>query len=145
LSIRAIKPSDIEAILVIQSASPEIAQWTARDYARVAAGEMAGWAVEEGERITGFSVARRPSNNLEILNFAVRPDGRNKGVGALLLREVLDWAKSFSSANAFLEVRSSNLVALRFYERHGFAVTGRRTRYYASPIEDALVLVRTLR
>jgi len=37
-------------------------------------------------------------------------------------------------------VRASNAAALRFYERHGFQITGRRPRYYDGPIEDALLL-----
>jgi ribosomal-protein-alanine N-acetyltransferase len=144
LSVRAIETRDINAILAIQSASPEIAQWTTRDYARVAGGEMAGWVTEEKDQVTGFLVARRIASDLEILNFAVRPDERQKGVGTLLIREAVAWGKTFAAHKAFLEVRSSNLAALRFYERQGFEVTGHRPRYYAAPIEDALVLAVTL-
>jgi ribosomal-protein-alanine N-acetyltransferase len=144
LSLRAIEARDIDAILAIQSVSPEIAQWTTADYARVAAGEMAGWLTEERKQVTGFLVARRIASDLEILNFAVRPDARRNGVGTCLVREALAWGKSFKAHRAFLEVRSSNLAALRFYERHGFEVTGRRPRYYGTPVEDALVLAVTL-
>jgi len=48
LTIRALEARDVEAILAIQAACPEIAQWTAWDYDRVARGEMAGWVAEEG-------------------------------------------------------------------------------------------------
>jgi [ribosomal protein S18]-alanine N-acetyltransferase len=44
-----------------------------------------------------------------------------------------------------LEVRSSNSAALHFYERHNFQTVGRRSRYYNSPIEDALLLSAKLR
>ena len=144
MSVRTIETRDIDAILAIQSASPEIAQWTTRDYARVARGEMAGWVTEEKDQVTGFLVARRIASDLDILNFAVRPDERQKGVGTLLIREAVAWGKTFAAQKAFLEVRSSNLAALLFYERQGFEVTGHRPRYYAAPIEDALVLAVTL-
>lgn len=144
MSVRAIETRDINAILAIQSVSPEIAQWTIADYARVAGGEMAGWVTEEKKQVTGFLVARRIASDLEILNLAVRPDARNNGVGACLVSEVLAWGKTFKAHIAFLEVRGSNLAALRFYERHGFEVTGRRPRYYGAPVEDALVLAVTL-
>jgi [ribosomal protein S18]-alanine N-acetyltransferase len=144
VSVRAIESRDVEAILAIQSVSPEIAKWTARDYGRVAEGEMAGWVIEEGNQVTGFLVARRIASDLEILNFAVRPETRKKGAGRTLVGEALAWAKTFGAQKAFLEVRSSNLAALRFYERQGFEVTGRRPRYYAAPIEDALVLAVAL-
>jgi ribosomal-protein-alanine N-acetyltransferase len=52
----------------------------------------------------------------------------------------LRWGSAFSAGQAFLEVRASNLAALRFYEQHRFQVTGRRPRYYTAPIEDALLL-----
>lgn len=140
MNTRLIEDRDVEDILTIQWASPEIAQWTARDYARVVAGEMTGWVAEEHATVIGFLVARRVLSDLEILNLAVRPDTRRCGVGASLVREALGWGKKFRAEKVLLEVRASNLAALHFYERHGFRATGRRPRYYASPIEDALLL-----
>jgi ribosomal-protein-alanine N-acetyltransferase len=142
--IRLLEFRDIEDVLVIQSLCPEIAQWTAWDYHRVAKGEMAGWIAESKSAIAGFLVARRIASDLEILNFAVKPDERRQGIGGALLEEALRWAKSFDAQRAFLEVRVSNLAALRFYELYHFIVTGRRPRYYTAPIEDALVLAAKL-
>lgn len=140
MSIRPIESRDIEAILAIQQASPEVAQWTARDYARIMEGDMAGWVAEEHAGVAGFLVARRVVSDLEILNFAVRIGTRRRGLGTSLLRNALAWGKTFEAERAFLEVRASNEPALRFYERHGFRMTGRRPHYYAAPIEDALLL-----
>jgi [ribosomal protein S18]-alanine N-acetyltransferase len=141
LAPRPFELRDIEDVLAIQAASSEIAQWSLWDYDRVARGEMAGW-VSENERgeVTGFIVTRRIANDLEILNFAVRPTARRQGIGAALLGEALRWGSTFSAERAFLEVRASNLAALRFYEHYKFRVTGRRPHYYTAPIEDALVL-----
>ena len=86
---RRVQDGDIEAILAIQAACPEIAQWTAWDYDRVARGEMAGWVGEEESGIVGFLVARRVVNEIEILNFAVSPDERGRGIGAMLLQDCL--------------------------------------------------------
>jgi [ribosomal protein S18]-alanine N-acetyltransferase len=144
LTVRPIESRDIEAILAIQRASPEVAQWTARDYARVVEGEMAGWAAEEDAAVAGFLTARRAASDLEILNFAILANARRRGLGKSLLREALAWAASFHAENAFLEVRASNLPALHFYERHGFRLAGRRPRYYAAPVEDALLLAANI-
>jgi len=144
LNIRPIETRDVDSILAIQSASPEIAQWTTWDYARVAQGAMAGWVAEQQDEVAGFLVARRVVTDLEILNFAVRPHARHNGIGTSLLRETLAWAATFGAEKALLEVRSSNLAALNFYERHGFEVIGRRPRYYSAPIEDALILTAVL-
>lgn len=141
--IRPLEVRDVDAILAIQSACPEIAQWNGWDYVRVARGEMAGWVAQVDEvvsEIEGFLVARRIADDIEILNLAVRSDARRRGVGSELLRESFGWGKSFGAPTVVLEVRESNLAALRFYEHHGFKAVGRRKQYYIAPIEDALVL-----
>ncbi|MFZ0980729.1 MAG: GNAT family N-acetyltransferase [Candidatus Acidiferrales bacterium] len=140
MTIRPIESRDIDAILAIQQASPEVAQWTARDYARVVEGEMAGWVAEENGDAAGFLSARRAASDLEILNFAVLANARRHGLGKSLLCEAVIWSKAFHAENAFLEVRASNSPALRFYERYGFRLAGRRPRYYTAPVEDALLL-----
>jgi ribosomal-protein-alanine N-acetyltransferase len=145
LTIRLLESRDVESILAIQAACPEIAQWTAWDYDRVARGEMAGWVAEEEGEVAGFLAARRLSSELEILNFAVESEWRRCGIGAKLLGEALRWAQTFQATQAILEVRASNLSALRFYANHKFEVVGRRPRYYTAPVEDALLLTATLR
>jgi ribosomal-protein-alanine N-acetyltransferase len=138
--VRLLALADVEAVVRIQCACPEIAQWTMWDYDRIARGDMAGWVAEADAQVTGFLVARRVTADLEILNFAVRLDSRRQDIGAALLRAALDWGKSFHAEKAMLEVRASNLAALRFYERFGFLIAGRRARYYTAPVEDALLL-----
>jgi ribosomal-protein-alanine N-acetyltransferase len=75
---------------------------------------------------------------------AVRVDDRRQGTGSALLRAVLDWAATHGARRLGLEVRASNAAAIRFYERHGLQPEGRRSRYYADPEEDALLLGITL-
>ena len=144
MPIRALELRDIAAILTIQSACPEIAQWNARDYERVTKGEMAGWVFEEAGELLGFLVGRQVVAEMEILNFAVRADARRKGIGDKLLQSALAWAASFSAEQVILEVRSANETALRFYERHKFQIVGRRRNYYSSPDDDALLLTLRL-
>jgi ribosomal-protein-alanine N-acetyltransferase len=147
LTLRSLEQRDVDSVLAIQSVCPEIAQWTAWDYSRVALGEMAGWVAEEKENaeIAGFLVARRIATDMEILNLGVRPESRRLGTGTLLLQASLDWGRSLHTEKAMLEVRASNLAALKFYERFDFQVSGMRPRYYLAPIEDALLLTASLR
>jgi [ribosomal protein S18]-alanine N-acetyltransferase len=140
LSQRPIEGRDVEDILAIQIASPEIAHWTPEDYESLSVVGMTGWVAEWDGAIAGFLVARQMGHEIEVLNIAVRPDRRRRGVGDALIRLVFTWAKSLEARKIFLEVRASNLIALRFYERHGFEETGRRPRYYSNPAEDAFVL-----
>ena len=137
---RPIAIHDVEAVLAIQAACPEIAQWSVWDYESVARGEMVGWVAEDARGIVGFLVARQLVGEAEILNFAVRADIRRQGTGTALLAQALDWSKSFGAEKVILEVRASNVAAIRFYERHGFEVAGKRPRYYAAPVGDALLL-----
>jgi [ribosomal protein S18]-alanine N-acetyltransferase len=143
VKIRPIEDRDVESILQIQAKCPEVAQWTSWDYARVARGEMVGWVAEDAV-VAGFLAARRVGADMEILNLAVKEDARRARVGGSLLREALKWGASFQAEKAFLEVRASNSVALKFYERYGFQTTGRRQRYYVAPVDDALLLTLEL-
>jgi len=140
LKIRQLEGSDIDGVAALQSLCAEIAQWTARDYERVARGEMAGWVAKDEAGIAGFLVARSLVQEAEILNFAVRADERRRGIGTALLIEALNWSRSVGAEKAILEVRASNESAVKFYERHGFRTVGRRPKYYTDPIEDALLL-----
>jgi ribosomal-protein-alanine N-acetyltransferase len=126
--------------LEIQEVSPELARWTRRDYERVAKGEMAGWVAEEGDALSGYIVARKLADEMEILNLAVAPLARRRDLGSELLRAAFEWGKSNQIRKAFLEVRTTNLAAIAFYERHNFKSVGRRKMYYLAPVEDAIIL-----
>ena len=136
--------SDADAVVQIQIASPEIAQWTAHDYANFPNVGMTAWVAEVEAIIAGFLVARRIAGELEILNLAVRPDARRRGIGNALIQFAFAWGKQIDAKNAYLEVRASNLIALEFYKRHQFQETGRRPLYYSNPVEDALVLTASI-
>jgi ribosomal-protein-alanine N-acetyltransferase len=140
LNLRRLQSRDLDSVLAIQAASPEIAQWTLWDYQMVAQGQMAGWVAEEAGEAIGFLIARQIVTDVEILNFAVRPDTRRHGVGAALLAEAIDWGRALGAERALLEVRAANLAALQFYKKHHFQLAGRRARYYTGPSDDAVML-----
>ena len=132
-------PADDAAVEAITRRSPEAASWSAKGYAGLPA-----WVAETGGKVNGFLAARVVADEMEILNLAVDPDERGRGVGGALLGTAIEHGRRSGSRRAFLEVRESNRRAQRFYERHGFAVCGRRSRYYTHPEEDALLMACTL-
>jgi ribosomal-protein-alanine N-acetyltransferase len=80
----------------------------------------------------------------EIANLAVAPSGWGSGTGRRLLNAALAEALARGAAAVYLEVRDSNDRARRLYHSSGFEEVGRRRRYYRRPVEDAIVLRRTL-
>jgi len=77
---------------------------------------------------------------MHIMNLAVAPSWRRRGLARWLLGFAMRQAWRSGSRRAFLEVRGSNLEALNLYEGLGFARLGVRRDYYHEPREDAVVL-----
>ena len=93
MKLRAIEPRDAEAILGIQAESPEVAEWSRHSYERLTQENMTGWVAEVDGRILGFIVVRQVAGDGEILNLAVSPKDRRRGVGTALLIQTEAWAK----------------------------------------------------
>lgn len=79
-----------------------------------------------------------------ITNIAVMPDYRGRGIGRLLLQEVLDYCDNEEIESISLEVRVSNKVAIRLYEKMGFVKGSIRKNYYADNNEDAILMYMNL-
>jgi ribosomal-protein-alanine N-acetyltransferase len=82
----------------------------------------------------------RPVDEAHISTLAVHPEWRGRGVGRLLLRCGLNLAADSGARLATLEVRRSNQAAIQLYGEFGFAIVGRRPRYYRDNDEDALLM-----
>jgi len=141
VEIRACQQSDVPALLEILGQSPEAANWSAAAL-QSALGENASHflvTVKDGE-VLGFIMGRILADEAEILNLAVVPTHRRKGLAKVLVQSLLHSFAEGGAAMVFLEVRESNRAAIAFYEKMGFARTGTRPGYYSSPPEAALVL-----
>jgi [ribosomal protein S18]-alanine N-acetyltransferase len=90
--------------------------------------------------VVGYLVGREAAGTGEVLNLAVSPDFRRRGVGDALLGAGLAAFRRSGMEEVFLEVRESNTSARALYARHGFRPVGQRSAYYRNPREDALVL-----
>jgi [ribosomal protein S18]-alanine N-acetyltransferase len=99
-------------------------------------------AVRRSGRMAGYLVCSRYDVVWHIMNVAVDPAERRRGVASALLSELI--ARVGDPAARFtLEVRPSNAAAIRLYEGFGFKSAGLRRRYYEDNGEDALVMWRT--
>jgi [ribosomal protein S18]-alanine N-acetyltransferase len=83
-----------------------------------------------GRKLIGFSISRIGADEAEILSIAIDPAHRGRGLSGNLLLTHLGHLAGRGVRTVFLEVEENNLPARRLYERTGFAVVGRRERYY---------------
>jgi ribosomal-protein-alanine N-acetyltransferase len=110
----------------------ELAQPESRHYVVAeAGGEFAGYA--------GLAVIQ---DEAHVLTLGVVTGFQRQGIGAALLRDLLDHADRRGAGTVLLDVRADNPVAQRLYERHGFVRAGIRRRYYQPSGTDAVVMIR---
>lgn len=100
---------------------------------------------ERGGELLGYVVAWYVLDEGELANLAVAPAARRQGLGQFLLDAMLADATRRSTGEVYLEVRESNVAARHLYSANRFVEVGRRKGYYRSPVEDALILRRTLK
>ena len=99
-----------------------------------------GLVAEARGALLGYLIGRRLGDDGEILNLAVLPSARRRGVATALLEAALEQLRLAGVTAVFLEVRESNRGAQALYLRRGFRVIGGRPGYYRNPPENALVL-----
>ena len=100
---------------------------------------LAAW---EGAHLRGYLICSRYDTVWHVMNVAVDPDVRRRGIATALLDELLERIDD-PRARYTLEVRCSNAGAIALYERFGFRAAGTRRRYYQDNGEDALIMWRT--
>jgi ribosomal-protein-alanine N-acetyltransferase len=94
--------------------------------------------------VAGYAIAFALGEDGEVLNVAVEPGFRGKGLAGQMLDALIIELGARGVRTAYLEVRESNRAALALYGSRGFTEIGRRTKYYRRPVEDALVMRRIL-
>lgn len=99
------------------------------------------WLVAlENEYVIGYIGSQTVLDEADMMNVAVSPDSRQKGVGQELVTSLVERLKANAVRCLTLEVRASNEPAKSLYQKLGFQQVGRRPNYYRNPREDALIL-----
>jgi ribosomal-protein-alanine N-acetyltransferase len=99
-----------------------------------------GLICKHNSEIIGFIIFSPINPEAHILSISVMKKIQSKGVGTLLLRSMLDQCKAMNYKKIFLEVRTSNLQAINFYQKFGFIKDAIRDNYYTDNSEDALLM-----
>lgn len=140
-SIRPMTPEDLPAALEIERASFGT-PWSRESFEELmrAPGGRATVAAGADGAVLGYAVSLAVLDEVHLLNLAVAPAHRRRGLGAALYDETAAALRRAGARVMFLEVRPSNEAALALYRSRGLEVVGRRRRYYADNGEDAIVM-----
>jgi len=115
--------------------------WSIHSIASELENKLSLWVVAmDGDRLAGYVGSQSVMGWADMMNLAVAPDYRKKGIGEKLVNELILRLKAQQVTCLTLEVRASNAPAIRLYDKLGFVEVGSRPGYYHNPKEDALIL-----
>lgn len=92
--------------------------------------------------IVGFSGVNIVLDNADLMNIIVKKNYRNKGIGTILLKELINYCKKQNLKTFTLEVNVTNLIAIMLYENFGFKKIGIRKNYYNN--DSAIIMQKDL-
>lgn len=138
------QPHDIRAIMEIEQAS-FTSPWSELSFLNEMynADSLSKVAIIEN-RVVGYVCSRHVLNEGHLMTLAVHADFRRRGIATELMNSVLEELKGKGCTLLYLEVRVSNLDAIKFYERFGFKIASFRRKYYSTPSEDGALMMRWL-
>lgn len=115
--------------------------WSEKSVASELDNPLSYWLIwEEDGTVLGYVGSQTVLGETDMMNVAVHPDARRKGIAEALILALVEGLREKESHCLTLEVRASNLPAINLYEKLGFSQIGRRKNYYHNPKEDALIL-----
>ncbi len=141
LTVQPMGADDIPAVHAIESASFPT-PWPPYAFRQeLETNRMARYLViRAGERVIAYAGIWLMVDEAHMTTFAVLPAYRRRGIGGLLLSELMALSADIGAAVVTLEVRLSNAAARRLYGQFGFRPVGVRPRYYSDNSEDALIM-----
>ena len=143
VELRRLTLDDLDAIEEIERASYPT-PWSRSMFA----GELAKpssislGAFDADDALVGYLIISRYVDAWHVMNVAVTPRRRRRGIAAALLGRLFELTAGDANRGYTLEVRVSNVDAIRLYERLGFRARGVRRGYYTDNREDALIMWR---
>ncbi len=115
--------------------------WNEASIASELTNPLSHWLVAmDGDSLAGYVGSQTVIDETDMMNIAVHPDFRRRGVAEALVNALVDDLKARGSHCLTLEVRASNAPAQALYAKLGFIQVGLRKNYYRHPKEDACIL-----
>ena len=143
ITFRPMTRDDADAVSALEAkcfAMP----WSREDFWRETRNELAEYIVGELDgQVVAYAGAWVSFNQAEVMHVAVAPELRGQGVGTILFGALIEALKRRGAKSVTLEVRPSNVAAIKLYENFGLRSVGRRKGYYLDNGEDALIMWNT--
>lgn len=115
--------------------------WTEACISKELTNPLSLWLIAaDGDMVAGYIGSQTVLGEADIMNVAVAPEYRRRGIAEMLLRELEETLRKEGVYSLTLEVRPSNDAAIELYRKLGYREVGRRPGYYHRPKEDALIL-----
>ena len=143
IDLRRLDPDDLDTVEAIERASyptPWSRTMFAAELRKPSA--LALGAYVDGGELVGYAFVSRYVDAWHVMNVAVAPAYRRRGIATELLERLFEVTAGDQRRGYTLEVRVSNLGAIRLYEQLGFQSRGIRRGYYTDNREDALIMWR---
>jgi ribosomal-protein-alanine N-acetyltransferase len=135
---------DLDEIVEIEKASMP-SPWSKELFEEELKRERARYFVTELEnQVVGYMGYWEAPQEAHIINLAIGPRFRQKGLGLQMMEYCLRFAYNKGARLATLEVRESNDPALKLYEKMNFRTVAIRKKYYSDNQENAIVMIREL-
>lgn len=150
VQVRRMTGTDIERVIEIAAGLKLAPQWPAEAYltALNPAAEPSRIALVAEDSATaevvGFVVASLTIPEAELETIAVAEVVHRRGIARQIFGKMAEMLRRVGATVTVLEVRASNEPAQAFYQSLGFREAGRRPRYYANPVEDAVLMILRL-
>ncbi|NDP49255.1 MAG: ribosomal protein S18-alanine N-acetyltransferase [Sulfuriferula multivorans] len=143
--MRPMIEADLPRIHRIELASYDY-PWTPGNFSDSLRAGYSMWVHEADGDVIGYYAMMAAAGEAHILNLTIAPSWRGHGLGRDLLEHCLARACDHRAESVFLEVRTSNVVAIALYHSNGFVDLAFRRAYYPSRDgrEDALIMTREL-
>jgi ribosomal-protein-alanine N-acetyltransferase len=145
LKIRPMTETDVDAVTLLEQLVFTDA-WPREAFEQDVDSRNSGFLIAEIDGILcGYAGYLMGGGEAQLINIAVAPEYRGKSIAKILLNHILEIARKADCENIFLDVRPTNAAAIGLYKKYGFLELYNRPKYYHSPVEDALVMVKNLR
>jgi ribosomal-protein-alanine N-acetyltransferase len=131
---------DMPEVLAIENRSFEF-PWSDEDFIRcLRQRNCIGMVAEYDERVVGFMIYELHKNRLHVMNFAVRPEFRRRGVGTAMMRKLIGKLSEQRRNRILLEIRETNLDAQLFFRECDFRAISVLREFYEDSPEDAYLM-----